>query len=360
MLFAVSGIKNSGKTTLITKLLPIFKQNGLKVATIKHDGHDFTGDVPGTDTFKHMASGAYGTAVFSKYRFMAVKQQGDVTERDLCQLFPEADLILLEGFKESRYPKIEVVREGVSARPVCDEEHLLAVASDFTPKGCETIPVLNLDDPIEIAEVILDYWYSKTQLSLVLLAGGKGSRMGSDKTTLNFFGKTFLECQLEKGKKLGIQDMMASGCQVTNPQCRFIPDRQTDKGPLGGLETSLREAVNEQCLVLGVDIPAVPVSELWKLIRTYRKSKMPVAVLKHQNRTEPLIGIYAKNLAEEISLFLKSSCRVMSFLESKEFAVYESTLEEKWFLNVNNPQAYEALTAFVGEYLNEGGKNTRK
>lgn len=347
VLFAVSGIKNSGKTTLITKLLPIFKQNGLKVATIKHDGHDFTGDVPGTDTFQHMAAGAYGTAVFSKYRFMAVKQQKDVTEAELCQLFPEADLILLEGFKESRYPKIEVIRKGVSVGSVCKKEHLLAVASDFTPEGCEGTPVLDLEEPTEIAEVILDYWYSRTQLSLVLLAGGKGRRMGRDKAALDIGGKTFLEYQLEKGKKLGIQDRMASGCQGTNPECRFIPDRQADKGPLGGLEATLKESVNEQCLVLGVDIPAVPVSELWNLIRTYRKSNMPIAVLRHQNRIEPLIGIYAKSLAEEISLFLQGSCRVMSFLESKEYAVYESTAEEKWFLNVNRPQDYEKLMEYA-------------
>ena len=59
-LFAVSGVKNSGKTTLITKLIPIFVKYGLKVASVKHDGHDFDADVPGTDSYRHMKAGAYG------------------------------------------------------------------------------------------------------------------------------------------------------------------------------------------------------------------------------------------------------------------------------------------------------------
>ena len=52
-LFAISGCKHTGKTTLITKLIPILNKKGYKVAVIKHDGHDFEGDVPGTDTYKH-------------------------------------------------------------------------------------------------------------------------------------------------------------------------------------------------------------------------------------------------------------------------------------------------------------------
>ena len=70
VVFAVSGVKNSGKTTLIEKIIPKLKEHGLKVATIKHDGHDFEGDVEGTDTYKHKRAGAYGTAIFSKNKFI--------------------------------------------------------------------------------------------------------------------------------------------------------------------------------------------------------------------------------------------------------------------------------------------------
>ena len=69
-IFAISGVKNSGKTTLICRLLEIFKDKGLKVAVLKHDGHDFVPDVPGTDTYCQLQSGAYGTAVFSAGKYM--------------------------------------------------------------------------------------------------------------------------------------------------------------------------------------------------------------------------------------------------------------------------------------------------
>lgn len=104
-IYAISGYKNSGKTTLITKLVPLLTEKGYKVAVIKHDGHDFSGDVPGTDTFRQHQAGAYGTAVYSSRHFMVNKKCASVTEKELIPLFPEADIILIEGLKHSDYPK---------------------------------------------------------------------------------------------------------------------------------------------------------------------------------------------------------------------------------------------------------------
>ena len=103
--FAISGYKNSGKTTLITRLIPELTGRGYKGAVIKHDGHDFKSDVPGTDSYRHQKAGAYGTAVFSKNRFLITKECHGITERDLFSAFPEADIILIEGLKNSSYPK---------------------------------------------------------------------------------------------------------------------------------------------------------------------------------------------------------------------------------------------------------------
>ena len=70
---AISGIKNSGKTTLICRLLENFKEKGLRVAVLKHDGHDFKPDVPGTDTYRQLQAGAYGTVVFFERKIYAGK-----------------------------------------------------------------------------------------------------------------------------------------------------------------------------------------------------------------------------------------------------------------------------------------------
>ena len=105
LIFAVSGEKNSGKTTLIEAVLPILTARGYSVAVVKHDGHAFEPDVPGTDTRRFFDAGAMGTAVFDGEKFMLVKRQ-PVNETQLFDAFPEADLILIEGLKGSSYPKL--------------------------------------------------------------------------------------------------------------------------------------------------------------------------------------------------------------------------------------------------------------
>ncbi len=73
---AVRGVKNSGKTTLIEAMLPHLAAAGLKVAVIKHDGHAFLPDLPGTDTGRFLAAGAWGTAIFDGEKFKVVKRAG--------------------------------------------------------------------------------------------------------------------------------------------------------------------------------------------------------------------------------------------------------------------------------------------
>lgn len=129
--FAVSGVKNSGKTTFLEKLIPCLCGRGFRVALIKHDGHEFQGDIPGTDTWRLKQAGACGTAIFSGTQWMAVKEQADISPEELFPLFPEADIILLEGMKNSGYPKFEIVRKDVSDHPVCDPRTVLALVTDL-------------------------------------------------------------------------------------------------------------------------------------------------------------------------------------------------------------------------------------
>lgn len=156
VVIAISGVKNSGKTTLIERLIPKLSCEGLKIATIKHDGHDFECDIEGTDTYKHKNAGAYGTAIFSKNKFMVVKEQKHTNEEELISYFNDADIILLEGFKYSDYPKIEIIRKGNSTSSVCKEETLLAIVSDI--EFIETkVKVLNINDVESIGDLILEY-----------------------------------------------------------------------------------------------------------------------------------------------------------------------------------------------------------
>ena len=151
---AVSGVKNSGKTTLIAALIPHLTAAGLKVATVKHDGHSFQADPEGTDTGIHMEAGAWGTAIFDGETYTVVRRDA-VEERELIARFPDADLVLLEGFKHSTWPKLELVRAGNSTQSVCDPATLLALVTDqdLTVEGVPSIPF----DGQAAAQVVLDY-----------------------------------------------------------------------------------------------------------------------------------------------------------------------------------------------------------
>lgn len=152
-IIAISGIKNSGKTTLITNLIPYLRQRGLKVATIKHDGHDFQPDVEGTDTYRYREVGAYGVGIFSRNKWMVIKEEMDIEISELIGQFPEADLILLEGFKYSEYPKIEIVRGEVSSSPVSKPETVIAYMSD-QDRFSKDIRQFALHEVEELAEYI--------------------------------------------------------------------------------------------------------------------------------------------------------------------------------------------------------------
>lgn len=131
IIVAVCGVKNSGKTTLIEKLVMELSERGMKTAVIKHDGHDFLCDIPGTDSYRFQKAGAYGTAVFSDYRTFIHKEGCGEREEELIEQFPEAEIIFLEGLKNSVYPKIEVIRKAVSSEPVSNPVGRFLIVTDW-------------------------------------------------------------------------------------------------------------------------------------------------------------------------------------------------------------------------------------
>ena len=152
---AVSGVKNSGKTALIEAMLPHLTAAGLRVAVIKHDGHRFLPEPLDTDTGRFLAAGAWGTAIFDGEKYKVVRREA-VDEAALIAQFPEADLILLEGFKYSAWPKLEVVRAGNSEAPVANPATLLALVTDL-PLSLPGVPTLPLGDAAGAAALLIRY-----------------------------------------------------------------------------------------------------------------------------------------------------------------------------------------------------------
>ena len=154
LLFCVSGLKNCGKTHLVERLIPAFIDKGLSVGVIKHDGHSFECDVKGTDSYRFYRAGARAVAVFSgSQSFVRVRRKMSVEE--LVRQMGSVDVIIIEGMKDSSYPKVEVIRGEVSQRSVCDSSTLLCIASDTALPENGACPVFHLDDTEGILDCIM-------------------------------------------------------------------------------------------------------------------------------------------------------------------------------------------------------------
>jgi molybdopterin-guanine dinucleotide biosynthesis protein B len=149
------GRSNSGKTTLIERVIPELVRAGYKVATVKHAGHGFDLDTEGKDSWRHKRAGASSVAVLSKgsmAMFADVPDQMKVEEVRDRFLDHTYDLIIAEGWKNEGYPKIVIVRDQIGEIPV-SSEGLLAVVSD---KSVDLdIPLFSLDDVVGLAALIM-------------------------------------------------------------------------------------------------------------------------------------------------------------------------------------------------------------
>lgn len=156
----LAGWSGSGKTTLLTALLPRLTAAGLSVSTIKHAHHGFDLDRPGKDSFRHREAGATEVLVASAVRWALMHELRDEAEPDLpfllARLTP-VDLVLVEGFKAHRFPKIEVHRPLLGKPPIWPgDPAIVAVAAESALSGCDR-PVLPLGDPDAVCAWLLGF-----------------------------------------------------------------------------------------------------------------------------------------------------------------------------------------------------------
>ena len=154
-ILCIVGRSNSGKTTVIERLIPELTRSGYRIATIKHAGHGFELDTEGKDSWRHKQAGASAVIVLSKgsmAMFADVSEEMKVEEVRDRFVDNQVDLIIAEGWKSEGYPKIAVVREQLGEVEV-SSDGLLAVVSI---EPIETsVPCLNRDDVKGLAELII-------------------------------------------------------------------------------------------------------------------------------------------------------------------------------------------------------------
>lgn len=155
--FGVTGWKNSGKTGLIERLVGDFISRGLSVSTVKHAHHTFDVDHPGRDSYRHRAAGAKEVLLVSKNRWAIMHELRDEDEPELSEILKKVekvDLVIIEGFKRDRHPKIEAFREETGTSAIArKDESIVAVAADRSLTDLK-IPVFDLNNTSEIADFI--------------------------------------------------------------------------------------------------------------------------------------------------------------------------------------------------------------
>ena len=158
-----AGYSGSGKTTLVEKLIPALRLRGLRVSVVKHAHHKFDIDHPGKDTFRHRQAGAFEVVVASSNRLALIRefeQPAQLTVHHLlAELYEGVDWVLVEGFKESDLPKVEVWR-AASGKPTRyrEDAFVVAIATDSPDRLPEATlrPVLDLNDADAVADFLVN------------------------------------------------------------------------------------------------------------------------------------------------------------------------------------------------------------
>lgn len=153
----------TGKTTLLTQLIPLLRERGIRIAMVKHAHHRFDVDIPGKDSYELRKAGAAQMLICSRHRFALMTDLEEDKEPVLSEYLDHldtdaADLVLVEGFKAESFPKIELHRPSLGKELIFpDDEYIIAIATD-APDVIETsLPLLPLNQPQLIAEFILNW-----------------------------------------------------------------------------------------------------------------------------------------------------------------------------------------------------------
>jgi len=187
---------------------------------------------------------------------------------------------------------------------------------------------------------------NKKDITGIILAGGKSSRMGTDKGFLKLNGKLFIEYSIEALKPLVSQIVIVSNnSEYDIFNVKRVEDIIKDSGPLAGIYSGLKHSETEYNLVLSCDIPLINTKVLKKLIET-NGDDFDVIQTVSNGRQMPLIALYKKSCEEPFYKFLKNNERrmhiainqlkVKNIILKSEFEVFTE--------NINTPKELEKIT----------------
>lgn len=154
-IYGVVGWKNAGKTGLMERLVSEISGRGYSVSTVKHAHHTFDVDHPGKDSYRHRKAGAREVLLASRNRFALMHElegEEEPSLADLLEKLAPVDLVLVEGYKRDRHPKVEAHRQE-TGNPLIADETVRAIAADTKLEVDR--PLFDLNDTRAIADFIL-------------------------------------------------------------------------------------------------------------------------------------------------------------------------------------------------------------
>ena len=202
-IISIVGKSDSGKTTLIEKLIPELTRRGYRIATVKHDIHSFEVDREGKDSWRHKKAGAHTVIISSPQRLALIRDvEKDLTLEEIREkLVQDVDLIISEGYKKGAQPKIEVFRKEKHKELLCTKRDNFAAIVSNQSFDID-VPAFDLEDMKSLADFIVKrFLSSETNGSVSLKVDGK-------EIPLNRFVRGFLSTT--------IKGMVASlkGCET--------------------------------------------------------------------------------------------------------------------------------------------------
>ena len=154
-IISIVGKSDSGKTTLIEKLVPELTRRGYRIATVKHDVHGFEVDREGKDSWRHKKAGAHTVVISSPKKVALIRDvETDLSLMEIRdKLIRDVDLVISEGYKRDVHPKIEIFRKERHQELLCaKEDNLIAIVTDQTFNI--GVPCFDLEDMKGLSDFI--------------------------------------------------------------------------------------------------------------------------------------------------------------------------------------------------------------
>ena len=400
---AVVGRHNSGKTTLVVKLIEELVARGHDVGSVKHHHREnFEIDIPGKDSYRHRHAGASETVIAAPGQVARIKSiSGELECAQIVRSMPGHDIVIVEGYRKSGLPTVEIMRGGNEADTKVAQAFVqgaregASLGTDFTqasrgdrafetdpdlqqkmptantiavvtdlPEAREAadvygIPAFDINDVAGLAD-FMEAHYLRPKVTVVIQAGGESRRMGQSKALVPFAGRPLICRMVERLSPVADELIITTNEgdklaflseQYPDLDIKLVPDLHEFRGALPGIHTALEAASNPFVAIIACDMLFASARLVVAEALAMKESEKDMVVPVNKHGYEPFHAMYRREacLPAVRELLAKGDKRAQSFFDSvsiREFSQAEVLEAEPMggcFINANTPDELHKL-----------------